>query len=703
METLYSQTLFASRYFHPYIERFRPASTVDGVALIFFILVTFGYLTRGQLWEKPDPHYALYFERPQQLDGGFSTTQPSRNIAQRLEEGNYQAVIFWGSQSGTSERFAEAIARECLAHFGLLALVADASDYDAETISLIPKAKFAIFILSTYGEGDPSDNTAGLWEWIKTVKEKNLRLDSLRYIALGLGNSNYKHYNRVVDVVADAFDVAGATPLIPRRKADDAQGGTEEDFLAWKDGMFDLFKMMGYEEQSADYRATMDVTFSVSAAISEENQFGILSHYQQSSTCSAIVPLVVKNSRELFTAGERNCVHMELDLANHPSIHYKTGDHVGVWPVNPEDEIDRLLDALGLQERRCETVIITPSKENTRFKIPSPTTLETVFRHYLEICAPVPRKVLVDLAQFAPDAASKAMVMEIGRDRQRYAQLISNTHITLARLLQIVSPLESWISLPLSFVLECLRPMQPRYYSISSSSVISPRKVAVTALVVNKTAAGPPESIIYGLTSNYILSAGRIPSNSAHRIPRYQHINIAESAGSNKVLAHIRKSKFKLPITCSTPLILVSAGTGLAPFRAFIAERAKLHVVGKPTGRILLFFGCRDAESDFIYKGEIEKAKEGLGDMLEIFTAFSRAGKQKVYVQDRVAEHSGRVLEVLEAGANFYVCGKASMAREVDMRIEEAAKLSKGLSDQEVKAWIDGLKKRGKWKVEVWG
>lgn len=627
----------------------------------------------------------------------------TRDISQRLKEGGHQCVIFWGSQSGTSERFAETLGRECLSHFGINALVTDLSDYDAETIAHIQQNHFAIFILSTYGEGDPSDNTAGLWDWIKQVKDKNILVGNLNYLAFGLGNSNYKYYNRVLDVVADTLDVAGASALIPRQKADDANGGTEEDFQAWKDDVFALFRKMGYEEKTVAYQPAIGINFT-DVDTDEEVNNTIPVYHQQSTTTSAIMPLTVRSARELFTTGDRNCVHMELDLGNNDMV-YKTGDHIGIWPCNPEEEVDRLLDVLDLQGRRDACFTVTSQDSSAKPKIPSPTTLATAFRNHLEICGPVARKMVLEIAQFAPSPQAKSKLLALGQDRERYEQLTAGTHITLARLLQIASPFQAWSSLPLTFVVEHLLALQPRYYSISSSSVISPRRIAITALVVNKTLPtnDQPAATIHGLTSNYLLSASNLASNSGIPTPTYKRIGEAGDLQATKVLAHVRKSKFKLPITSSTPLILISAGAGFAPFRAFLQERAKLYAIGKPVGKILLFFGCRD-QDDFIYCEEIEKIQAQLGDRLEVVTAFSRSrGEQKMYVQDRVAEHAGKVLGLLDAGANMYICGKASMAREVDMKLEEAITQTKDLGETEVKAWIDGLKKRGKWRADVWG
>lgn len=681
--------------------KLKPSSAADGLALLAFLFTSLGYLSRGYVWDKPDPDYHIYFQKPQVVEGGSESDNTStRNIAQRLEQGGHDCVIFWGSQSGTAERFAEALGRDCHTRFGINALVADLSDYDAESIAEIPKTHFAISLLSTYGEGDPSDNTATLWDWIKNVRESGIKLGNLRYLAFGLGNSNYKYYNRVLDVVANALDAAGATALMPRQKADDANGGTEEDFQSWKEDLFALFRSMGYEQKNIAYQPSISVDFTGNS--NQSTTFTTSSIQKQSNMSSAIEPLVVKSARELFSGGDRNCVHLELDLGS-SDLGYKTGDHVGIWPCNPDEEVDRLFDVLGLRTRRNESITVRLHEEATKPKLHSHTTLDIAFRNHLEICGSVPRKTVLDIAQFAPTPEAKKTLLELGQNRDRYEQLTSSAHITLARLLQMASPTEKWSALPLAFVLESLPPLHPRYYSISSSSVISPRRIAITALVVNQTLPNEPHTMIHGLTSNYLLSASRLSSAAGVATPTYQRVTESDGLHGAKILAHVRKTKFKLPVTSSTPLILVCAGTGFAPFRAFLQERAKLHAIGKPVGRMILFFGCRNHD-DFIYREEIEKIHSQLGNQLEIVTAYSRDGSdRRVYVQDRVSEHAAKVLEMLEAGANMYICGKASMAREVDMRLEEAVRVAKQLDEEAIKAWMDALKKRGKWKADVWG
>jgi NADPH-ferrihemoprotein reductase len=136
-------------------------------------------------------------------------------------------------------------------------MTADLSDYDAETIALIPATNLTIFILSTFGEGDPSDNAVAFWEWIEKA---DVSLSNLHYMAFGLGNRNYKYYNRVVNVVSAGLNKLGAKSLMPVGKADDATSATKEDFMTWRDELFLFFRQeLHFEEGVMKYEPTLSV------------------------------------------------------------------------------------------------------------------------------------------------------------------------------------------------------------------------------------------------------------------------------------------------------------------------------------------------------------------------------------------------------------------------------------------------------------
>lgn len=731
------------------IKPVQPAVLTDYIALLLFAVLSVVYFTRGLLWDRPDPYYHVYFERPQSNGKGTNSqtqaqAKAQRNIAKKLTESDKRAVIFWGSQSGTAERFATQLAKECQLRFGLSCLAADLSDYDAESITELAPPQLAIFVLSTYGEGDPSDNAGGFWDWInsnhkgnttKTIEpsaaasESSPLLWNLQYAAFGLGNSNYKYYNRVVDVVTQSLTDNGATLLLPVGKADDAQRSTEEDFLAWKDGLYAMFRTrLGLEERAVEYQPAI-------AIVEDESLTPIDLHHGEpardnnnsngsrttAASCSPIRALSIKNARELFapSLSERNCVHMELDLAEHPEIHYKTGDHLGVWPINPDSEVERLLTALQLHERQDVPVLLRAvDAAGAKVQLPSPTTIRALFRHYLEICAPVSRTTIQGLLSFAPTAEAKSYLLKLAQDKDVYASYLATTHLTLGRLLRLASPGEPWTALPLSYVVEAVPLIQPRYYSISSSSVLSPRRAAITALVAADALPANPQQKINGVASNYLLALSQSqtpssPDSADAKSPEldttYDLAGPSNLLQGTKLFAHVRKSKFKLPLQSSCPIIMVAAGTGLAPFRAFVAERAKLYAIGKPVGEMLLFFGCRRPDEDFIYRDELMRvAGDGNGEpnsLLKVVTAFSRvSGAPKVYVQQRVREYGRQVIDLIEdKGANFYICGRAAMAREVGASVAEAIKEIKGWNDSDVKTWTEGLKRKGKWREDVWG
>ncbi|KAF6806241.1 NADPH-cytochrome p450 reductase [Colletotrichum sojae] len=702
------------------LSQLAPATFADTAALAAAGILSAAYVLRSYTWDRPDPYNYILYEKPQQGAGG-STSKRSKNIAERLEElvsltNGKDVVVFWGSQSGTAEGFANRLARELHQRFHLQAMSADLSDFDAETIAQIPQTKLAIFVLSTYGEGDPSDNAGMFWDWVTKLQDQPLT--SLRYAAFGLGNSNYRYYNRVVDVVDKALVDTGASRLAPVGRADDAQGATEEDFLSWKDDLYKVFReTLNLTEHEVKHEPSLAVVEDESLE-PQDLHVGEPVHLFEgsgkSTANSAIKALKIKKAYDLFSSPGRSCLHLELELDSNSQLTYKTGDHLAIWPINPDQEVERLLKVLGLSECRSIPISINALDVAIKVKIPTPTNVETLFRYYLEICAAVPRDTVRGLAQFAPSAAAKDFLLNLGREKDNYAAFLASNHLTIGRLLELAAKADNsqasatWSDIPLSYLVETLPRSQPRYYSISSSSVVSPKAPSITVAVSDTPLSASPSAAIPGLTTNYLQSLSRSLQDS-QATQQTEGLSYALSGPSNAlegglVYAHIRRSKFKLPMLASCPLIMVAAGTGLAPFRAFITERLRLQSIGKPVGQMMLIFGCQKPDDDYIYREELEQMEKGLGGKLSIITAFSRqSGTKKTYVQDKVLEKGKEVSELLADGASLYMCGRASMAREVGKTVGDILRADKGWDDAQVKEWSEGLKRNRKWQEDVWG
>jgi NADPH-ferrihemoprotein reductase len=611
-------------------------------------------------------------------------------------------VIFWGSQSGTAEGLATRLARDCRSRFGLDALIADLSDYDPESIANISESKFAIFIISTYGEGDPSDNATQFQSWLQS--NKMMRVSNLRYAAFGLGNKKYRFYNRVIDVVTEALNHNGASSLMPIGKADDSNGTTDEDFTEWKHALFTMFReKLGFEERPEQYEPTLRVLEDTSLDIIDLHLGEPVKAQTSKKGISPIHALQISGAKKLLSTTTRNVLHLEFDTNDFPELKYKTGDYLAVWPSNPILEIQRLTNALGLQGHTQTPLLIQSLDTSVKIKVPSPITWDALLQYYLEICAPVPREIVLAIAQFAPSESSKLTLKRLGEDKDAYHEDCSTTHVTLGRLLESVSPsIGYWANIPPAFILESLPSLLPRYYSISSSSIVSPKQISITVATSSEVSTAHSVSIP-GVTTNYLLE---IEQNKQHETISGQIYNLS---GPNNVLdhgqklyAHIRTSKFRLPTVPKHPIIMIASGSGIAPFRGFLAERARIAAIGREVGKSLLFFGCRSSD-DFLYQDELQELQHRNKD-LEVVTAFSRETKRKYYVQDRLEERDEEVARLLlDQNAYIYICGSASMARDVTARLGGCLKRRQGWSETELREWSESIKKAHRWQEDVWG
>ncbi|PSN64870.1 riboflavin synthase domain-like protein [Corynespora cassiicola Philippines] len=664
----------------------------DDLVLFPFILVgVVYYLGQGTFWAKPDPYRHIWFERPQLKKGnGFTNESPgTRNIAGILESTNSELAIFWGSQSGTAEGFAHRLAREFRLRYHKNALVMDLSDYDAETIAQVPRNRKVIFLLATYGEGEPCDNTWDTVHWLRSADRLQTSLKDVRFAAFGLGNNKYRFYNKVVVDVVELLIGLGATEMIPYGTGDEASRSTEEDFVEWKDVLFHQLSIeMSLVEHPVEYRPTLKVIQHLpnnvpitEAPIAKSSQRKAV----KKSGCVVSFPVKHRNELTVNSASQRHCVYVELDLSERPQIKYKTGDHIAIWPVNPEEEISNMIKLLGFVSRQHFAITIQSLNFDETPTAPSPTTVRALFESHLDISGPIKRETVQSLAQFATTEGTKTFLRMISKDRETFSAFVERNHINLPRLLLKTiehEPSESWATLPLEFIIENIQPIVPRTYSISSSCMVSPKRLGITVAVTPTKLTRNPELSIPGLASTYLASEA---CQSVH--------------------AQIIPSTFRLPMNHKTPIVMVAAGTGIAPFRGFVQERARVASTGRPVGRMLLFFGCQSPEVDFLYKDELEKFASGsLKGLLEIITAFSRVNARKQYVQHKMREcHEKLTKMLLDEEAAYYVCGSAIMAKDVEKVAKELVGTQEGWNETEVEKWRMNRKQNKLWFEDVWG
>ena len=587
--------------------------TLDVVVLSTILIGTAAYFTKGKYWAVTKDPYANAFQGANGAKAG-----KTRNIVEKMEESGKNCIIFYGSQTGTAEDYASRLAKEGKSRFGLETMVADLEDFDFDNLDTIPSDKIVMFVLATYGEGEPTDNAVDFYEFITgedvTFTESNEpALGNLNFVAFGLGNNTYEHYNSMVRNVDKALQKLGASRIGDAGEGDDGAGTMEEDFLAWKDPMWAaLAEKMGLEEREAVYEPIFGIvdreTLTAESAevyVGEPNKMHLEGTAKGPFNAHNPYIAPIAESRELFAVKDRNCLHMEVDISG-SNLSYQTGDHIAIWPTNPGEEVDRFLAITGLAEKRNNVVSVKALEPTAKVPFPTPTTYDAIVRYHMEICAPVSRQFVATLAAFAPDEATKAEMTRLGGDKDYFHERTSSHFFNIARLLEFVGNGQKWTNIPFSAFIEGVTKLQPRYYSISSSSHVQPKKIAITAVVESQTLPGRGDPF-RGVATNYLLALKQKQNGDPNPEPfglTYEILGPRNKYDGIHVPVHIRHSNFKLPSDPSKPVILIGPGTGVAPFRAFVQERARLAQEGVEVGRTLLFFGCRKRNEDFLYQDE---------------------------------------------------------------------------------------------------
>lgn len=674
------------------------ASLDDLVVFPFIVLSSLYIFNRGSLWPTRESHHHKLFERPQMGLAIAEKPRKSRNILHGTQEINARVVVCWGSQSGFAEGLAHSLARDLHQRFGVQVLLADLSDYDAESFTLLPNSTPVIFIVSTYGEGDPSDNAQDFVSWSRAAQAGCLK--NLSFAAFGCGNSNYQNYNKVVDDLQHFLTEAGAAPLIATGKGDEATRTSKEDFLDWKEDLvLVLSRELGLPQIEREYEPSVEVAEVGPKSSAGDVHIGAPCYKlsaKDSKVQSEIVklPIVSKRSLAQYDEHDRNCFEVVANLVSRSDIKYRTGDHMAIWPENPDHDVRMLQQVLGLYDRKDSVITISLRDGTTDCKLPARTTIDTLFRHYLDICGPVSRETLQALALTASTPLVKNNLLAISQSKEKYLEHLDRNHLTFARVLRYtveLDPSASWKHLTLPFVVDYIPTMMPRLYSISSSATTSPRQVSLTVSAKPTPLAKNSNVKIPGLASTYLTG--------------YSEPNTIESdiSSASSVFAQIRHTNFKLPTNSTTPVIMVAAGSGIAPFRAFIQERARLKAVGRDVGDMILLFGCQ-RERNFPYRDELEAIATGpLKGLLRIICAFSRAGETREYVQDRVEAHSAEICDLLLKGdAAMYMCGAASMAQKVNRALENHIVGTEGWKGS-YNAWKSQKKSGRRWFEDVWG
>lgn len=621
-------------------------------------------------------------------------------------------TIYYGSQTGTAESFAQDLEREGEDH-GFKVHVTDLEETDEDVNGEILKEQMrddngknrAVFLMSTYGEGEPTDNAAGFIRFLKghlaidsdgdsAEEEKKAQddgihasiFDGLDYAVFGLGNKQYEHFNAMGKLIDSAVGKLGGRRIVPLGVGDD-DDDLEGDFENWKDTKFWPAMKKSYGGESAlagskdNKLPECQISLEYLSGPASPDQIAVEDVHLSSRHYFSAVDCPVTLKRELRSPDDTgSTLHIEIDISEGgDEVKYQTADNLGILPVNSNADVERLAKALNYDLGSYFRLNPAPGHEHKHAALfPSPCSVHECLARYYDLAGPPRRSELKLLASYATDPICKKALMRLASKdgKAEYKKKILDAKMGIV---DIISKLCPSIEMPLEHFISVCPRLQPRYYTISSSSTVNPNSIhATVSILADKRKDG---STFKGVCSNYL----------------------ADIIHNGKIRAFVRDSTFRLPVDVSKPIVMVGPGTGIAPMRALLQERSHQKLEQKlPVGSNDLYFGCKTRDLDFIYSDELDEY-EREGTLTNMYLAFSREQNEKVYVQHLLAKNASDTWKLIDDdGAYIYVCGGVKMGQDVCVTLRKIIAQHGNRSSTDAKKYLDNMASNGRFVQELW-
>lgn len=550
-----------------------------------------------------------------------------------------RATVLYGSQTGNARRVAEGLASE-LEAAGLAVRLVRADAYPTRELA---SERLLYLVISTQGEGDPPDDAIGFTEFLNGRRAP--RLPELKFAVLGLGDSSYADFCGISRRLDARLAELGATRLFAAGEAD-----LDIDTVAgpWRTQALEQARRTLKPAASAAPTATVTPLRPAVAVPAYSHaapfQAEVLAN-QPISGRDFKGPAFGQHG-----AADKQVRHLELSLQG-SGLSYQPGDALGFVHCNPAAIVEPVLEALALDGDA--QVNLQGHSRSLRDWLAGHRELTRLSRPFLAAHAAQAR------------ASELNALLAPGRTADFAALLGSH---------QLVDVLRRWpAEWEAEGLLAALRPLAPRLYSIASSRARVGEEVHLTVDVLRYQAHGMDR---LGSASGYLAALAE-----GDHAPVYIEAN----------------DRFRLPADPARDIIMVGPGTGVAPFRAFVQERAETGAAG----RNWLFFGSQHFNSGFLYQSEWQDAlRRGELDRLDL--AFSRDQAHKLYVQHRLRERGRQVYDWLQSGAHLYVCGSIAMGKDVHAALQDIVAEHGALDAQDAHDFLTALQSEGRYARDVY-
>ncbi|MGH1335979.1 MAG: bifunctional cytochrome P450/NADPH--P450 reductase [Aureispira sp.] len=562
-----------------------------------------------------------------------------------------QLLILFGSNSGSCRSFALQLAQDATKK-GVRAKVGVLDDY----VATLPKDSKLIIITASY-EGQPTNNAKHFVDWLKETNEAEF--NGLEYCVFGCGNSDwFNTYQAIPTLIDKRLEVLGAQRFFEKGAAD-----AKEDFLGdwetWEEKLWQHLEQI-LEVSKEDKESTSPLAVEI---INAPLKLQHLKQKQLQQGRILVNRALVDTTQELGRPKQ----HLDIELPN--GMSYRAGDYLSILPVNTTDNIQRVLEYFSLEA--TTQLVLKDNAAVSMLPLDYPISVGELLKNYVELGQAITRRQLEVLVKNTPCPPERVQ-LEKWCQKEIYTQEVLKKNISLIDVLQRMGS----CSISFGDFLSMLPPLQIRQYSISSSPFVNYKRCSLTVAVVNG-AAWSGQGIHQGVASTYLST-----------------LQVGETVWLEVVPS---KEAFHLPKNSTAPIIMIGAGSGLAPFRGFIQER----VAQGDEGKMLLFFGCDHPDVDFLYQEELMAWQKQSN--LEIFPAFTYQEVDGVkFVQHQVWKERAAIWAALEQGATIYVCGNGEhMAPAVKETLIEICAEKKNSSKEEAILYVEELQKNNRYVLDV--
>eukprot|EP00008_Paramoeba_atlantica_P012592 CAMPEP_0201489504 /NCGR_PEP_ID=MMETSP0151_2-20130828/22837_1 /ASSEMBLY_ACC=CAM_ASM_000257 /TAXON_ID=200890 /ORGANISM="Paramoeba atlantica, Strain 621/1 / CCAP 1560/9" /LENGTH=1796 /DNA_ID=CAMNT_0047875119 /DNA_START=111 /DNA_END=5501 /DNA_ORIENTATION=- len=583
------------------------------------------------------------------------------------EGGGQKVMVLYGSETGHAEEVAKGMVYD-MKRRGLRAVLKCMDQIEPSDIPRM--AQHVVLVASTAGQGEyPANAKAFMASILDETLPKDL-LKGVKFTTFGLGDRHYVYFNKTGKDLDTRFEELGAERLFAAGWGDDQDPDRYETAL--EDFTPNLWTELP-DVQEPEQEIKLETNTRLIAREEAIEKALTPSVKVIMPTGANSVPLM---KVKLLTPAnyDRDIRHFEFDLAG-LNMPYEIGDSLGIWPSNPRRDVESFLDHMGLYpEDIIEVRSLTPDRSSG---LPDRVSAEQL-ANSLDLFGKPKRRFYEMLSMVASDEGEKRELHHLitAEGKADLKNLVQNEYVSYFDLMKRFPSADLNVDMLIDFIPQ----VKPRLYSIASSPALH----------------GENNLHLCIIADDWYTKSGVYKHGVCTRFLRDLDPPV-------KVRGKINAAAVTMPDHHRDPAVLVALGTGMAPCRAFVCDRVAAKAEGQNVGEMVMFFGSRHRASEFMYEDELTQYQKE-GTLTDLFPAFSRDQKEKIYVHHLMQQNQQVLYDLLhpDRGAGtYYACGSGAV-HECRDEILKAFVNCGGMTEAEADEVLNKMQMEGKYNVEAW-